>query len=117
MQLVGQANSLSYTLLLLNLGGIAWNCVSLAPSRAGDFFVGKDLSMAKRKRRPGHGSKLRPVKDYRDDEYVPYIFKAESGILQAWTLKPDLRDGDVRQALRGLIKKSGQITSFSDRGR
>jgi hypothetical protein len=109
---VGQVNNLSYTLLLLNLGGIAWNFVSLAPSRAGDFFVKKDLSMAKRKRRPGRGSKLRPAKDYRDDAYVPYIFKAESGILQAWTVEPDLRDGDVRQALRSLIKISDQISGI-----
>jgi hypothetical protein len=68
--------------------------------------------MAKRKRRPGRGSKLRPIKDYREDKYVPYIFKAETGIVQAWAIDPDLRDGDVREALRGLIsplKKSGVL--------
>lgn len=68
--------------------------------------------MAKRKRRPGGGSKLRPIKDYRDEEYTPYIFKIESGILQAWTVKPDLRDGEVRETLRSImssIKKSGEL--------
>lgn len=68
--------------------------------------------MAKRKRRPGGGSKLRPIKNYRDDEFVPYIFNAEKGILMAWTAEPDIRDGDVRQALRDLIspiEKSGQL--------
>lgn len=68
--------------------------------------------MAKRKRRPGRGSKLRPIKDYRDDQYVPYIARAETGILQAWSIDPDLRDGDVREALRHLMrpmKQSGQL--------
>ena len=59
--------------------------------------------MAKRKRRPGGGSKLRPIKDYRDHEYVPYIMQAETGILQAWSVDRNMRDGDVRQVLRGLI--------------
>jgi hypothetical protein len=71
--------------------------------------------MAKRKHRPGGGSKLRPIKNYRDDEYVPYIFRAESGILQAWAIDPDLRDGDVRQALRNIIasiKRSNQLPEF-----
>lgn len=68
--------------------------------------------MAKRKRIPGGGSKLRPIKDYRSPEYVPYIFGAETGILQAWKVEPDIRDGDVRQALRDLIspvQKSGEL--------
>ena len=60
--------------------------------------------MAKRKRKPGGGSKLKPVKDYRSDKYTPYIFKVEIGILEAWKMEPDLRDGDVREALRNLIK-------------
>jgi len=60
--------------------------------------------MAKRKRKPGGGSKLKPVKDYRSDKYIPYIFKVEVGILEAWKMEPDLRDGDVRQALRNFIK-------------
>ena len=59
--------------------------------------------MAKRKRRPGQGAKFRPAKNYRDDDYVPYIFRAEHGILEAWTIDRDIRDGDVREALRGLI--------------
>ncbi len=68
--------------------------------------------MAKRKRKPGGGSKLKPIKDYRDAEYVPYIFKTETGILEAWKLQPDLQDGDVRQTLRNLIKtmkSTGQL--------
>ncbi|MBN1993934.1 MAG: hypothetical protein JW953_14640 [Anaerolineae bacterium] len=68
--------------------------------------------MAKRKRKSGEGSKLHPIKDYRNDEYVPYIFKAETGILQAWAIESDIRDGDVRQALRGLIsslEKTGEM--------
>jgi hypothetical protein len=68
--------------------------------------------MAKRKRIPGSGPKLHPIKEYRDDVYVPYIMSAETGILQAWTMDPDLRDGDVREVLRGLIspmKKSGEL--------
>ena len=68
--------------------------------------------MAKRKRIPGGGSKLRPIKVYRSPEYVPFIFGAETGILQAWKVEPDIRDGDVRQALRDLIspmQKSGVL--------
>jgi hypothetical protein len=70
--------------------------------------------MAKRKRKPaeGGGPKLRAFKDYRDDQYVFYIFQVEAGILEAWTIEPDLRDGDVREALRGLIrtmKRTGEL--------
>jgi len=66
------------------------------------FYLEK--TMAKRKRKPGGGSKLRPIKDYRDAEYVPCIFKTETGILESWKMEPDLRDGDVRQALRNIVK-------------
>lgn len=70
--------------------------------------------MAKRKRKPGEDRRpvIQPIKDYRSDEYLPYIFQIEAGILQAWAIKPDLRDGDVRDALRRLmspLKKSGQL--------
>lgn len=68
--------------------------------------------MAKRKNRPGTGSKVRAPKDYRDDQYLPYIFKAEAGILETWAMEPDLRDGEVREVLRSImspIKKSGQL--------
>lgn len=70
--------------------------------------------MAKRKTQPDTGSKLRVPKDYRDDQYLPYIFKAESGILETWSMEPDLRDGEVREVLRSLmspIKKTGQLPS------
>ena len=62
--------------------------------------------MAKRKRKPGErrGSKLRPIKDYRDDYFTLYIAQVETGILEAWTIEPDIRDGDVREALRKLIR-------------
>ncbi len=70
--------------------------------------------MAKRKRKPGRGSKLRPVKDYHSDKYIPYIFKAETGILQAWGIEPDIRDGDVRQALRGLIAQLRESDSLPE---
>lgn len=75
--------------------------------------------MAKRKRSPGSGPKLHPVKEYRSDQYTPYIFKAETGILQAWTIEPDLRDGDVRETLRGLIssiKKTGELPEALTQG-
>ena len=65
--------------------------------------------MAKRKRRPGSGSKLKVVKNYQDPEYTPYIFQIESGILMAWALDEDIRDGDVRQTLRHLIKQADKL--------
>ena len=68
--------------------------------------------MAKRKSRLGGGSRLRPIKDYRSEEYTPYIFRVESGILQAWAIESDIRDGDVRESLRSImssIKKSGSL--------
>ncbi len=64
--------------------------------------------MAKRKRRPGGGLKLRRIKDYRDPEYTFYIMAAETGILQAWAIDSNLRDGDVRKALRSMIKQASQ---------
>ncbi len=67
--------------------------------------------MAKRKRRAGGGSKLRPIKNYQDDEYVFYIQQIETGILLAWAVNEDLRDGDVRQTLRGLIKQADKIAA------
>lgn len=63
--------------------------------------------MAKRKRKRGGGSKLQIQKDYRDDQYVPYIHKAETGIIEVWRAEPDLTDGEVRQALRDLIALIG----------
>ena len=63
--------------------------------------------MAKRKRKPGSGSAksvLKPIKDYRDDQYVPYIYGGERGIINVWQSWPEMTDGDVRQALRKLIK-------------
>lgn len=63
--------------------------------------------MAKRKRKAGEsasGPKLKPMKDYREDQYIPYLHGAETGIVKVWRDIPDLTDGDVRQALRALIK-------------
>ncbi|MCB0210094.1 MAG: hypothetical protein KDJ52_12230 [Anaerolineae bacterium] len=70
--------------------------------------------MAKRKRsnRDGSGAKLHPIKDYRSEQYTPYIFEVETGILETWTIEPDLRDGDVRDTLRQLMqsmKRSGEL--------
>jgi hypothetical protein len=76
------------------------------------FVLERRKLMAKRKVRSGGGFKLRLEKDYRSDEYIPYIFRVESGILEAWTIEPDLRDGDVREILRKLIssiKKTGVL--------
>jgi hypothetical protein len=73
--------------------------------------------MAKRKRKPGGSSGkpvLKPIKDYRDDPYVPYIFRAERGIVSVWDAVPDIRDGDVRQALRRLIKIAQGLDSAED---
>lgn len=72
--------------------------------------------MAKRKRsnRDGSGSKIRPIKDYRDEHYTSYIFQVETGILEAWTIESDLRDGDVRDVLRRLMqgmKRTGKLPS------
>jgi hypothetical protein len=83
------------------------------PKLGGVFLFGERRKpMAKRKVRSGGGFKLRLEKDYRSDEYIPYIFRTETGILEAWTIEPDLRDGDVRETLRKLIssiKKSGVL--------
>lgn len=68
--------------------------------------------MAKRKRKKGSGSKLRLEKTYEEDQFIPYFHDAEAGILQTWEAFPDLRDGDVRQVLRGLIsdiEKAGEL--------
>ena len=70
--------------------------------------------MAKRKRKSEGGSKFQPIRDYQADEYIPYIFKAETGILQAWTINPKITDGDARQALRGLIKQIGAANTLPE---
>lgn len=71
--------------------------------------------MAKRKRKPGErkGFKLRPVKDYRSEEYVHYIMNAEIGILQAATIVPELTDGQVDDALANLISQLKQPDAVS----
>ena len=65
--------------------------------------------MAKRKRKRGGGSKLRLMKDYRDDQYIPYIQEAETGIVQVWRDEPDLTDGDVRGALEEYLNTGLRI--------
>lgn len=72
--------------------------------------------MAKRKRKPGErsGSKLRPIKDYRDDHFTLYIAQVETGIVEAWTIEPDLRDGDVREALRKMIREMKRSDQLPD---
>lgn len=66
--------------------------------------------MAKRKRVPGErpGFKLNINPDYRSERYVMYIANAETGLLQAGTINPDLTDGDVSQALEELIARLKQ---------
>ncbi|MCL4300396.1 MAG: hypothetical protein KJ077_31970 [Anaerolineae bacterium] len=66
--------------------------------------------MAKRKRKPGEreGFKLNLSKDYRSERYAMYIAHAETGLLQAGTIDPDLTDGDVSQALEDLISRLKQ---------
>jgi hypothetical protein len=63
--------------------------------------------MAKRKRKPGRGKgfKLRLDKDYRSDQYIPYIMNVETGILEAATIDPGLTDGDVKQTIESLISR------------
>ena len=73
--------------------------------------------MARRKRKASVASKkpiLQSFKDYRDDEFVPYIFVVERGIVHVWQAIPDLRDGDVRQALRRFIKVAQGLDSSKD---
>ena len=68
--------------------------------------------MARRKRKASVASKkpvLQSFKDYRDDPYVPYIYATERGIVNVWQAMPNLRDGDVRQALRRFIKVAQRL--------
>ena len=60
--------------------------------------------MAKRKRKSGGGIKFQSRKTYEESEFIPYIHAAEGGIMSFWQAMPDLTDGDVRKALRGLVK-------------
>ena len=60
--------------------------------------------MAKRKRKPGSGPSLKLMKTYEEPEFIPYIHHTEAGIIEVWQEFPTLTDGDVRKALRGLIK-------------
>lgn len=71
--------------------------------------------MAKRKRKPGdpQGFKLNLGKDYRSERYVMYIMNAETGLLQAATIEPDLTDGDVSQALDDLMSRLRQPELFA----
>lgn len=66
--------------------------------------------MAKRKRKPGdrQGFKLNLSQDYRSERYAIYLANAETGILQAATIEPDLTDGDVNEALVDLIAQLEQ---------
>ncbi len=71
--------------------------------------------MAKRKSNPNErqGFKFNPGKDYRSERYVMYIMKAETGLLQAGTINPDLTDGEVIQALEDLIAQFQTPESFT----
>jgi hypothetical protein len=68
--------------------------------------------MAKRKRGKRKGFTLELAEDYRSEKYVIYIASAETGILQAGTLDPDLTDGDVYEALNDLINQLEDSDTF-----
>lgn len=59
--------------------------------------------MAKRKRGGRKGFSLKLETDYRSERFTMYIANAETGILQASKVAPELTDGDVSQALTDLI--------------
>ena len=68
--------------------------------------------MAKRKSGKRKGFKLELAEDYRAEKYVMYIANAESGILQAGTIDPDLTDGDIYKALNNLILRLENPDTF-----
>ena len=70
--------------------------------------------MAKRKRGKRKGFKLQITPDYRSERYVMYIMSAETGILEAATIDPDLTDGEVSQALQGLITELQEPQTFTN---
>ncbi len=59
--------------------------------------------MAKRKRGGRKGFSLKLETDYRSERFTMYIANAETGILQASKVAPELTDGDVSQGLADLI--------------
>ncbi len=59
--------------------------------------------MAKRKRGKRKGFSLKLETDYRSERFTMYIANAETGILQASKIDPELTDGDVKQGLTDLI--------------
>ncbi len=61
--------------------------------------------MAKRKRRSKPKKSFQLPKNYQDKKYIPYIMRVEIGIIQIATADSGLTDGDVKQALRQLIKQ------------
>ncbi len=72
--------------------------------------------MAKRKRKPGNrpAFQVKPVKNYRSDEYVMYIKSAETGILQAATIDSALTDGEVDTEIQTLIKQLQTPQGYRD---
>ncbi len=70
--------------------------------------------MSKRKNRPGHGSQLRPINNYRAERYIMHIMNVEIGILQASTADPELTDSEVKATLKGLITELRVSKSISE---
>ncbi|MDM8528154.1 hypothetical protein QUF58_08060 [Anaerolineales bacterium HSG24] len=67
--------------------------------------------MAKRKSKGTGASKIKMPTNYHDEEFVPYIICAETGVLKLDTTNP-LTDGQVRDALKILIKSLKQTDNF-----
>jgi len=67
--------------------------------------------MAKRKSKGTGVSKIKIPTNYQDDRFLPYIMGAEVKILQLDTTNP-LTDGQVREALKMLIKSLEQTDDF-----
>jgi hypothetical protein len=91
---------------LLNLGGTVW--INSSPQVGREFLYLRRITMAKRKRGGRKGFSLSAFKDYRSDEFVPYIMRAEMGLLQAGQVDPTLTDGEVSQALTELMRQLEQ---------
>lgn len=70
--------------------------------------------MAKRKRGKRKGFSLRLEKDYRSEQYVIYIMNAETGLLQAGTIAPELTDGDIYETLENLIVRLEDPEVFAE---
>ncbi|MDM8520475.1 hypothetical protein QUF64_10540 [Anaerolineales bacterium HSG6] len=67
--------------------------------------------MAKRRSKGTGKSKVKILTNYQDERFVPYLMGAETRILQLDTTNT-LIDGQVREALKTLIRSLEQTDSF-----